>query len=94
MSQTGRGQKYRPGDVLLQLGIPAALMPAILMGTVLPFFLPALKFATIFSGLINHAALMSALIYAAKSSVSVHDPPPNPIYFPDQFQRRSTVSYF
>lgn len=93
---TGRGpqNKKGPGELLLQLGVPAAMMPAILMGTVLPFVLPALKFATIVSGIINHAALLSAIVYAAKSAVSVPDPIPNPVYYHDQFQRRSTVSYF
>lgn len=84
----------RPGEILLQLGVPAAVMPAILMGTVLPFILPALKFATIFSGIINHAALLSAIIYAAKSSVSIPEPISNPVYYHDQYQRRSTISYF
>lgn len=60
--------KNRPGDYLLQLGIPAILMPAIMLGSVLPFILPALKFATIFSGMINHAALLSAFAYAAKQA--------------------------
>lgn len=64
---TGRA-KNRPSDYLLQLGVPAVLMPAILMGTVLPFILPAIKFAAIFSGLINHAALMSALAFVAKQT--------------------------
>lgn len=68
LETTGRA-KNRPGDYLLQLGIPAILMPAILMGSVLPFILPALKFATIFSGMINHAALVSAFAYAAKQAV-------------------------
>lgn len=60
--------KSRPGDYMLQLGIPAILMPAILMGSVIPFILPALKFATIFSGMINHAALLSAFAYVAKQT--------------------------
>lgn len=91
--ESGRDKKMRPGEVLMQLGVPAAMMPAILMGTVLPFILPALKFATIISGIINHAALLSAIIYAAKSSVSASDPAPNPVYYNDQYQRRSTISY-
>lgn len=60
--------KKGAGDYLLQLGIPAILMPAILMGSVIPFILPALKFATIFSGMINHAALLSAFAYVAKQT--------------------------
>lgn len=93
---TGREKtKKNPAEMMMQMAVPAAMMPAILMGTVLPFLLPALKFAAIFSGLINHAALLSAIIYAAKSSVSAPEPIPNPVYsIHDQFQRRSTVSYF
>lgn len=73
LESTGR-KKNQAGDYLLQLGIPAILMPAILMGSILPFILPALKFATIFSGVINHAALVSAFAYAAKhAAFSGHD---------------------
>lgn len=90
---SGRAQKKnRPIEMLLQLGVPVAMMPAILMGTVLPFILPALKFATIFSGLVNHAALISAIVYAAKSSISVPEVP-NPIHYNPGYNRRSTVSY-
>jgi len=65
LESSGR-KKNSPGEYLLQLGVPAVLMPAILMGTILPFILPALKFATIFSGLVNHAALLSAFAFVAK----------------------------
>lgn len=63
----GRAKK-RPAEMVMQMGMPAVLMPVILMGTILPFILPAIKFATIFSGLINHAALISALAYVAKQT--------------------------
>lgn len=80
--------KNRPGDYLLQLGIPAILMPAILMGSVLPFILPALKFATIFSGMINHAALVSAFAYAAKQAAFSPDSIKH-LYYNPGYHRRS-----
>lgn len=88
---TGRGIKNRPGDYLVQLGVPAVLMPAILMGTVIPFILPALKFATIFSGLINHAALLSAIVYAAKNAALTSDVTKH-LYYNPGYHRRSTAS--
>lgn len=81
-------RKNRPGEYLLQLGVPAVMMPAILIGTVLPFILPALKFATIFSGIINHAALMSALIYTAKHTAMGPDSTKH-LYFNPGYHRRS-----
>lgn len=84
-------RRNRPGELLLQLGVPAVMMPAILMGTVLPFILPALKFATIFSGIINHAALMSALIYTAKHAALGPDATKH-IYFNPGYHRRSLKS--
>lgn len=65
---TGRKKKLSSGELLLQLGVPAVVMPAILLGSVVPFILPALKFATIFSGLLNHAALLSAIVFVAKQA--------------------------
>ncbi|XP_031621036.1 uncharacterized protein LOC116339347 [Contarinia nasturtii] len=82
--------KTRPGDYLLQLGIPAVLMPAILMGSVLPFILPALKFATIFSGMINHAALVSAFAFAAKHASFGHPDAIKHLYYNPGYHRRSS----
>lgn len=61
-------KKNRPGEYLLNLGVPALMMPAIFVGTFLPFILPALKMAAMFSGFINHAALLAALAYTAKNA--------------------------
>lgn len=61
-------KKNRPGEYLLNLGVPALMMPAILVGTVLPFILPALKMAALFSGFINNIALVAALMYTAKNA--------------------------
>lgn len=87
LERSGRA-KNRPGDYLLQLGIPAILMPAILMGSVLPFILPALKFATIFSGMINHAALVSAFAYAAKHAAFAPDSIKH-LYYQPGYHRRA-----
>lgn len=90
LEPTGRA-KNRPGDYLLQLGIPAILMPAILMGSVLPFILPALKFATIFSGMINHAALVSAFAYAAKQAAFGPDSIKHLYYNPGYHRRSDSI---
>lgn len=63
---------------LLQFGVPALIMPAIIMGTVLPFVLPMLKMATIVSGLINNGALISAVLYAAKNAALM---PENKVFY-------------
>lgn len=60
--------KHKTTEYLLQLGVPALMMPAILLGTVLPFLLPALKMATIMSTLINNGALLTAAMYVAKQA--------------------------
>lgn len=49
------------------------VLPAVLMGTVLPFLLPALKMATIASGILNNGALMAAIMYAAKHTTFAAD---------------------
>lgn len=92
MTEDYARRRNRPGEYLLQLGVPAVMLPAILMGTVLPFILPALKFATIISGIINHAALASALVYAAKQAAWGPDSTKH-IYFNPGYHRRSTVSF-
>lgn len=63
MARRTKGHEY-----LLNFGVPALVMPAVLLGTVLPFVLPALKMATILSGLINKGALLAAIMFAAKSA--------------------------
>lgn len=61
-------KKNRQGEYLLNLAVPALMMPAILVGTVLPFILPALKMAALVSGFVNNAALLAAVMYAAKTA--------------------------
>lgn len=64
----GQKNKHKTTEYLLQLGVPALMMPAILLGSVLPFLLPALKMATIMSTLINNGALLTAAMYVAKQA--------------------------
>lgn len=72
-----RKQKQH-SQYLLQFGVPALIMPAIVLGTVLPFVLPMLKMATIVSGLINNGALISAVLYAAKNAALM---PENKVFY-------------
>lgn len=69
----GHKNKHKTTEYLLQLGVPALMMPAILLGTVLPFVLPALKMATILTTLINHGAFITAALYAAKQAAFADD---------------------
>lgn len=48
-------------------------MPFIMLGTFLPFLLPVLKIATLVSILLNNAAFIAALIYAARTQMSSQD---------------------
>ncbi|XP_055698095.1 uncharacterized protein LOC129798778 [Phlebotomus papatasi] len=61
------GRKKRPLEYILNVGIPALMLPVILMGSVLPMALPAFKMATILSGVVNKAALLAAILYFAKN---------------------------
>lgn len=54
---------------VIQMAVPVLMMPAILLGTFLPFMLPALKMATIMSVIVNNAALIAALMHAARTHV-------------------------
>ncbi|XP_037899319.1 uncharacterized protein LOC119643894 [Glossina fuscipes] len=58
---------------ILQMALPVMLLPAILMGTFLPFILPTLKLATFTSMILNNAAFVAALIYAARTQVNLQD---------------------
>ncbi|XP_058811359.1 uncharacterized protein LOC131676254 [Topomyia yanbarensis] len=51
---------------LMQLGVPAVLLPSMLLASVMPMMIPALKFATFFTSFVNHAALVGAVMYLAK----------------------------
>lgn len=43
------------------------------MGTFLPFILPVLKMATLTTMIMNNAAFMAALIYAARTHVNAQE---------------------
>lgn len=73
VSKYARTRRTKPYEYLVQFGLPAMVLPAVLMGTVLPFLLPALKMATIASGILNNGALMAAIMYAAKSTTFANE---------------------
>ncbi|XP_061399850.1 uncharacterized protein LOC133335556 [Musca vetustissima] len=61
---------------ILQMAVPVMMMPAILMGTFLPFILPVLKMATLTTMIMNNTAFMAALIYAARTHVNAQQEQP------------------
>lgn len=63
----GHHKDYK--QTVIQMAVPVLMMPAILLGTFLPFMLPALKMATIMSVIVNNAALIAALMHAARTHV-------------------------
>uniref|UniRef100_A0A182IP60 Uncharacterized protein n=1 Tax=Anopheles atroparvus TaxID=41427 RepID=A0A182IP60_ANOAO len=65
-ADTGRDKAKKGLKTVLQLAVPIILLPAMLLAGVLPMILPVLKFATIFSSFVNHAALAAAIMYLAK----------------------------
>ncbi|EDW84044.1 uncharacterized protein Dwil_GK13360 [Drosophila willistoni] len=58
---------------MLQMAVPILVLPVILLGSLLPFILPALKMATILSLLMNNGAFMAALLYAARTQANNQD---------------------
>uniref|UniRef100_A0A0A1WLI3 Trafficking kinesin-binding protein 1 n=1 Tax=Zeugodacus cucurbitae TaxID=28588 RepID=A0A0A1WLI3_ZEUCU len=60
-------------NTILQMAVPVMIMPAILLGSVLPFLLPMLKLATIMTILLNNSAFIAALIYAARTHANAQD---------------------
>ncbi|GAB0087431.1 uncharacterized protein DMENIID0001_017320 [Sergentomyia squamirostris] len=60
-------RKKKPLEYVLNVGLPALVMPVVLMGSVLPMAMPAFKMATLLSAAINKGALIAALLYMAKS---------------------------
>uniref|UniRef100_A0A182R815 Uncharacterized protein n=1 Tax=Anopheles funestus TaxID=62324 RepID=A0A182R815_ANOFN len=62
----GRGKAKKGIRTVLQLSVPLILLPSMLLAGVLPMILPVLKFATIFSSIVNHAALAASIMYLAK----------------------------
>uniref|UniRef100_A0A182NKV4 Uncharacterized protein n=1 Tax=Anopheles dirus TaxID=7168 RepID=A0A182NKV4_9DIPT len=62
----GRDKAKKGLRTVLQLSVPLVLLPSMLLAGILPMVLPVLKFATIFSSIVNHAALAAAIMYLAK----------------------------
>ncbi|XP_030370376.1 uncharacterized protein LOC115620996 [Scaptodrosophila lebanonensis] len=68
-----RKKKHSYKTTMLQMAVPILVMPAILLGSMLPFVLPALKMATILSLLMNNGAFMAALLYAARTHANAQE---------------------
>ncbi|KFB43331.1 AGAP013445-PA-like protein [Anopheles sinensis] len=64
--EVGRDKAKKGLKTVLQFSVPLILLPSMLLAGVLPMILPVLKFATIFSSIVNHAALAAAIMYLAK----------------------------
>ncbi|XP_055587158.1 uncharacterized protein LOC129739686 [Uranotaenia lowii] len=62
-SHRGTKKIYRH---LIRLGVPAVLLPSVLLASVLPMMMPVIKFATFWTSVVNHAALAAAVMYLAK----------------------------
>ncbi|XP_022221921.2 uncharacterized protein LOC111073750 [Drosophila obscura] len=58
---------------IMQVAVPMLILPVVLLGSLLPFILPALKMATIMSLLMNNGAFMAALLYAARTQFNTHE---------------------
>ncbi|XP_055381431.1 uncharacterized protein LOC129612010 [Condylostylus longicornis] len=68
-----KNKKHNYKHTMIQMAVPVLMMPAILLGTFLPFMLPAFKMATIMSALLNKGALLAALLYAARTTALNND---------------------
>lgn len=75
----GRAGKHKYG-YLMQLGVPAMMLPMVLLSSVLPMMLPALKMATIFTGVMNNTALLAALMYLARTA-ALEQEQKNTVYY-------------
>ncbi|XP_016980389.2 uncharacterized protein LOC108045533 [Drosophila rhopaloa] len=58
---------------MMQVAVPMLIFPVVLLGSLLPFILPALKMATILSLVMNNGAFMAALLYAARTQFNTHE---------------------
>lgn len=58
---------------MMQVAVPMLIFPVVLLGSLLPFILPALKMATILSLVMNNGAFMAALLYAARTQFNNHE---------------------
>lgn len=70
----------------VQIGAPFAVFPFVLLGSVLPFILPALKMATVFAGVVNNAALLAGILYLARQH-AIQNEHKNTIYFNPGYSR-------
>lgn len=59
----GGGKGKKDYYQLMQVGVPFLLLPGVFFAAFLPFLLPILKFATIFSSVVNYGTLMAAVMY-------------------------------
>ena len=74
--------RHKKQEYVLQLGLPAILMPGILLGSVLPMMLPALKMATVFSGVVNTTAMIAAfLLLARNAAIEQEIKDTQPVYY-------------
>ncbi|XP_001358402.2 uncharacterized protein [Drosophila pseudoobscura] len=58
---------------MMQVAVPMMIFPIVLLGSLLPFILPALKMATIMSLVMNNGAFLAALLYAARTQFNTHE---------------------
>lgn len=72
--------KNKFGGYMMKLGLPAMMLPMALLGSFLPMMLPALKMATLFTGMMNNTALIAALMYLARTAALEHEQK-NTIYY-------------
>ncbi|XP_016948953.1 uncharacterized protein LOC108023815 [Drosophila biarmipes] len=70
----GKRKKKNSNKVtMMQVAVPMLIFPVVLLGSLLPFILPALKMATILSLVMNNGAFMAALLYAARTQFNTHE---------------------
>ncbi|EDV93153.1 uncharacterized protein LOC6563810 [Drosophila grimshawi] len=63
-----RKKKHSYKTTMMQVAVPILVLPAILLGSLLPFLLPTLKMATILSLFMNNGAFLAAMLYAYSSA--------------------------
>ncbi|KAH8382114.1 hypothetical protein KR009_002025 [Drosophila setifemur] len=68
-----RKKKNSHKVTMMQVAVPMLILPVVLLGSLLPFILPALKMATILSLVMNNGAFMAALLYAARTQFNTHE---------------------
>ncbi|XP_023176507.2 uncharacterized protein LOC111603235 [Drosophila hydei] len=68
LNKRKKKQSYK--TTMLQVAVPILVLPAILLGSLLPFVLPTLKMATILSLFMNNGAFLAAMLYAYSSATA------------------------